>query len=108
MVSSIYILALGFPAAFFAATAFSFSEEHKAWKLLMWSAAYLMCLGMPVAASSAAAANNLTGVKTVMDVSMLPLVSGFILWIFYLYRTFITSSTKTMQGSEDFGEDIPG
>jgi hypothetical protein len=106
-ISSIYVLALAAPAAFYAATAFFFDERHKPFKILMWSWAYLMLLGTPVVGLSAAAEQGLKGIEKVMSAALLLGVSGFTLWIFYLYRTFIVNAEESMLG-DSFDDDLPG
>lgn len=90
------VAVLAVPAFFLVYMGFKLDDRHAAMRMFLVSWAWIFLLGVPVVGSSMAAANSLEGVKRVFDIALLPMVFGFVFWVFYLLWLYISDAFKSV------------
>lgn len=96
-----YALLLGIPALVFVYIAFKLDDRHAVMRMFLITWSWIMMLPMPVIGMSLAKNAGLPGIKKVMSISLIPLVFGFIFWVFYLILLYIRDSMETAQNPGD-------
>lgn len=91
-----YALILGIPAAVFAYIAFKLDDRHAVMRMMLVSWSWIMMLPLPVVGMELAKDAGLTGVQKIMEISLIPLIFGFIFWSFYLIMLYLKDSTKAV------------
>jgi len=92
-----YALLLGIPAALFVYIAFKLEDRHAVMRMFLVTWGWIMMLPLPVIGMELADSEGLTGIVQVMEISLIPMVFGFIFWVFYLIMLYLRDTTKTIQ-----------
>lgn len=92
-----YALLLGIPAALFVYIAFQLEDRHAVMRMFLVTWSWIMMLPLPVIGMDLAESAGYTGVKQVMEISLIPMIFGFIFWVFYLIMLYLRDTTKTIQ-----------
>lgn len=96
-----FALLLGIPAAVFVYIAFKLDDRHAVMRMFLITWGWLMMLPMPVVGMELAKDAGYTGIKQVMEISLIPLVFGFIFWVFYLVILYFRDSMEAAQNPGD-------
>jgi len=96
-----YALILGIPAALFIYTAFKLDDRHAVMRMFFVTWGWIMMLPLPVVGMSLSEQAGLSGITKVMEVSLLPMVFGFIIWVFYLFILYFRDSMNAAQNPGD-------
>jgi len=92
-----YALLLGIPAALFVYIAFKLEDRHAVMRMFLVTWGWIMMLPLPVIGMELAESAGYSGIRQVMSISLIPMVFGFIFWVFYLIMLYLRDTTKTIQ-----------
>jgi len=105
--SEVYALIFGLPAIFFVYTAFKLDDRHAVMRMFLITWGWIMLLPLPVTGAALAAQAGLTGVRKLMDISLIPMIFGFIFWVFYLIVLYLRDSMNAAQNpGDEFNNEI--
>lgn len=96
-----YALLLGIPAVLFVYIAFKLDDRHAVMRMFLITWGWIMLLPMPVIGMELAKEAGYSGIKQVMEISLIPLVFGFVFWVFYLILLYIRDSMDAAQNPGD-------
>jgi len=99
--SQVYALIFGIPALLFAYIAFKLDDRHAVMRMFLVSWAWISVLPLPIAGAELAKQAGLTGIRKLMDIFLIPMIFGFIFWVFYLIILYLKDSMTTAQNPGD-------
>lgn len=103
MSNTVYAFLMGLPALFFVYTAFKLDDRHAVMRMFLICWGWLFLLPLPVIGMELAESAGFSGIQKVMSISLIPMIFGFIFWVFYLIVLYLQDSTKAVnEPSEDF------
>jgi len=104
--SMVYGLLLGIPAALFVYIGFKLDDRHAVMRMFLVSWSWFFLLPMPVVGLELAREAGLSGVAKVMEILLIPMVFGFLIWVLYMIMLYMRDSAKAVTEGGEFDNEF--